>query len=230
MTLQAVIFDLDDTLYLERDYAFSGFRAVAEAFAELLGDPNESTEKMQALFDSQHRHRVFNQILELSGRNSDDKLVRTMIDTYRGHTPTIQLLLDANEAIARLAPSYKLGLITDGPAIMQRAKIDALGLIGRIDEIIVTDELGPDASKPNPLAFEMIADALGVGRNECVYVADNVAKDFVAPNKLEWLTVQILRPLGVYKDVLPVDGGEPAQTITSLDELDRLLRQDAATS
>jgi len=223
MTIKAAIFDLDDTLYLERDYAFSGFRAVAEALSDLLGDPDKNTKAMRALFDSPHRHRVFNRFLEQSGHESDDKLVRMMIDTFRNHTPTIQLLPDAGGAIARLTQRYKLGLITDGPAVMQRAKINALGLTGRIDEIVVTDELGPGAGKPNPLAFEMIAGALNIHHSECVYVADNPAKDFVAPNALAWLTVQILRPLGVYKDVQPAGGGEPAQTIHLLDELDRLL-------
>lgn len=223
MTVKAVIFDLDDTLYLERDYAFSGFRAVAEAFSDVLGDPDNSAEAMRALFDSQHRRRVFNKIIESCGHQPRTDLVRAMIDTFRRHTPTIQLLPDADEAIARLTTSYKLGLITDGPAAMQRAKIDSLGLTGRIHEIVITDELGPGAGKPNPLAFETIAGALGMGRSECVYVADNTAKDFVAPNTLGWLTVQIVRPLGVYRDVQPAAGGKPAQTVHSLDELDRLL-------
>ena len=33
--IDTVIFDLDDTLYSEKDYVRSGFRAVAEAFPEI---------------------------------------------------------------------------------------------------------------------------------------------------------------------------------------------------
>jgi putative hydrolase of the HAD superfamily len=223
MAIKAVIFDLDDTLYLERDYAFSGFRAVAEAFSDMLGEPDDSVAKMQTLFDSPHRHRVFNQLLEDCGQECDSSLLRSMVEVFRNHAPTIRLLPDANQAIVRLAPNYRLGLITDGPAVVQRAKLDALGLVARLDAIIVTDELDGDAWKPDPTSYKNIAVALGVSPCECVYVADNPAKDFIAPNALEWLTVQIIRPQGVYKDVPCVKLGGPAKTIYSLNELDRLL-------
>ena len=39
--VKVVAFDLDDTLYPEREYAFSGFAAVAEAFEQRLGEPAE---------------------------------------------------------------------------------------------------------------------------------------------------------------------------------------------
>ena len=39
--LHAIIFDLDDTLYPERDYVLSGFRAVAQTYAQI----HESEEK-----------------------------------------------------------------------------------------------------------------------------------------------------------------------------------------
>ena len=61
--IAAVIFDLDDTLFPEREYAFSGFRAVARAFSHVLGEVESATARMRELFDSQHRRRVFNQIL-----------------------------------------------------------------------------------------------------------------------------------------------------------------------
>ena len=40
----AIIFDLDDTLYSECDYVFSGFDAVAKAHEDLLGPPETSSE------------------------------------------------------------------------------------------------------------------------------------------------------------------------------------------
>ena len=35
--IRAVIFDLDDTLYLEQSFVYSGYRAVAEAFRTPFG-------------------------------------------------------------------------------------------------------------------------------------------------------------------------------------------------
>ncbi len=222
--IQAIVFDLDDTLYPERAYAMSGFTAVAAAFADRLGDPTETTARLRVLFDTEHRARVFNAILAERGLPEDPDTIRAMIDAYRSHRPTITLHPDADAALTRLRPAYKLGLITDGPAIQQWAKIDALKLRDRFDEIIVTDDLGPGFAKPHPLAFELIRERLDVPHTACAYVADNVAKDFIAPNALGWLTIRVLREDGIYRDVKAAEGGEARQITDGLDTLEDRLR------
>ncbi len=222
MAIAAVVFDLDDTLYLERDYAFSGFATVADAFLKEFGDPTEAALRMRALFETEHRPRVFNTLLAERGWDDSSKtetLVARMIDTYHTHSPSITLCPDAAAVLTKLRGQYKLGLITDGPPKQQWAKIDALNLQSRFDEIIVTGELGPGQSKPSPAAFELMADRLGALHNECVYVADNPAKDFVAPNALGWITIQIDRQGGIYRDGQPAPGGKPDHQVTSLEEL-----------
>ena len=222
MGIAAVVFDLDDTLYLERDYAFSGFAAVAEAFEQELGDPTEAAAQMRRLFDSPYRPRVFNELLAHRGWEDSSKikeLVARMINTYRTHSPLITLCTDADAVLTRLCGQYKLGLITDGPPIQQWAKIDALSLRPRFDEIIVTGELSPGQSKPSPAAFELMVGRLGVSHNECVYIADNPTKDFIGPNALGWLTIQIERPGGIYRDKQPPPDGQSDHQINSLEEL-----------
>jgi len=221
--VSAIIFDLDDTLYPERQYAFNGFAAVAVKFKEWLGDPLEAAGAMKRLFDTEHRPRVFSALLAERGMAQSDVLIARMVETYRTHLPTIHLHPDADAALARLFGQYKLGLITDGPAISQWAKIDALRLRTRFDAIIVTSELGPDCAKPHPSAFELIAQRLGVEPPECAYVGDNPAKDFVAPNALGWTTVQIRRLDGIYLNSVAPRGGVPRFTIDALDDLNGIL-------
>ena len=223
MPITALLFDLDDTLYAERDYAFSGFAAVAVAFADRLGEPAQTAFDMRRLFDSEQRRRVFNEVLTMRGLSDEPKLVKAMIDIYRTHRPTIKLLPDAEAALCRFHGRYRLGLITDGPAVMQSAKVEALGLRSRMDAVILTDELGPGLGKPHRRSFEMISTQLGASGEECAYVADNVSKDFVAPNALGWRSIRIVRPDGVYRDVPAAAGGSPDHEIESLDELDVLL-------
>ena len=62
--VDAVIFDLDDTLYPERAFALSGFSAVADAFQDLLGAPVEAAAEMRRLLDIGHRQRIFNTLLD----------------------------------------------------------------------------------------------------------------------------------------------------------------------
>ncbi len=217
--IKAVIFDLDDTLYPERAYAFSGFAAVAAAFNDLLGDPSETTEQMQQLFDSKHRRRVFNELLDRRGLPGDQQLIDRMIETYHTHRPTITLHPDADRILTQLRGRCKLGLISDGPSISQWAKIDALGLRSRLDEIIITSDLDPDHAKPHPAAFEQMAKRLDVQPDQCAYVADNPAKDFIAPNALGWTTIQITRPDGIYTGVCATAVARAKHIVDTLDGL-----------
>lgn len=100
---------------------------------------------------------------------------------------------------------------------------ESVAVTPRVDAIILTGELAPGLSKPHPRAFELMADRLGAAHNECIYVADNPAKDFVAPNALGWTTIRIVRPDGIYKDAPPAEQGAPRHVITLLDEIDDLI-------
>lgn len=204
-----VTFDLDDTLYLERDFAFSGFLAV-EAHLGVTG----FAATCRALFDTPHRPAIFNEALR---RHALQLPVADLVAVYRDHAPSIALSPDA----ARYLPRGGFGLITDGPERTQRAKIAALGLGRFCDQIIPTGQWPQGFGKPHPRAYQAIADA-AEGRR-CVYVADNAKKDFVTPNRMGWLTVQVLRP-GRVHDGAPPDADHAAQVvITTLDQLDGAL-------
>jgi len=216
---RAIVFDLDDTLFPEWQYAFSGFDAVSRAFADRLGPVEAVAARMRTLFGTADRRRVFDVIVAERGIREGDALVARMVEAFRGHRPAIALYSDAVSALNRLRGRCKLGLITDGFSVAQHAKIDALGLRDRLDAVIVTDDLGREFWKPHPRSFEVMADMLNVAPDACTYVADNVEKDFVAPNALGWDTVWVLRPDSVHADDPVADGGEPRRTIGSLDEL-----------
>ena len=223
-SIAAVVFDLDDTLYPESEYACSGFAAVAEAFADRLGNPADSAAAMRRLFDSEHRPRVFDSLLAELGLKEDSELVGRMIEVYRNHRPTIWLFPDADAALNELRGTYRLGLLSDGRTSTQWAKIDALGLRDRLDAILITSELGSGFGKPSPRPFDCISTRLQVVGSRSVYVADNPAKDFLAPNALGWTTVQVRRADGLYRDQTPPPGGEPKHVMESLDRLVQLLQ------
>ncbi len=208
-----ITFDLDDTLYLERDFAFSGFDAVGDHIRARHGIGGFAA-TCRALFDTPHRAAIFDEALR---RHRIDAAIPELVAIYRGHRPRIALCPDA----ARYLLRGGFGLITDGPEATQRAKIAALGLAPFCDQIIPTGQWGAGFGKPHPRAYQAIADA-APGRR-CVYVADNGAKDFVTPNRMGWLTVQILRP-GRVHDGSPPDADHAARVvITSLDQLDGVL-------
>ncbi len=217
---RAVIFDLDDTLYLEREYAYSGYLFVAERFRQRLGgDASRAASAMQRSLLHGDRGHVFDEAFRSLGLAPDSSLIGEMADAYRHHPPQIRLADDAANALRRLRLTARLGIITDGPAYQQRLKIDALGVASLVDAVVLTDQLGPGFGKPDSRSFETVAAQLGVAAASCTYVGDNPGKDFVAPNRLGWTTIRIVRPDGIYADAPVAPHGAPMRTITSLDEL-----------
>ena len=224
-TIQAVVFDLDDTLYPERAFAFSGFDAVVERFGQRLGWGPPEAARMRMLFDSEQRATAFNAMLEESAVEPETHatLIAEMVAAYRQHSPRIALHADADRALARLHGRYRLGIVSDGILGTQQAKIDALGLAARVDHVVLTDQWGRDHWKPDPRGFAHLAAELHVPHSSCIYVADNPTKDFIAPNRLGWRTVQIRRTDGIYAGLVAPSDGRPQATIDTLDDLDACL-------
>ena len=212
-----VVFDLDDTLYPERNFAYSGFAAVAEWLRARFTCPADPAQRLRAMFDQGRRGRLFDELLAEWQCHAAPAWVPQMVECFRAHEPALRLYEDARGAIERWKGNFRLGLITDGLLATQQRKLSALRLAEYLDPIICTDVWGRAYWKPHPRAFEEIERAWGCTGRECVYMADNAARDFVAPNQLGWRTVQISRPGGEYCQVSPAPRGEPQFKVDSLD-------------
>lgn len=219
----AVVFDLDDTLYPERQFALSGFRAAGCWAKATLGIDGLAPE-MERLLDEGHLGRLFGLALAALKPDHTPEHLQGLIAAYQSHTPEIALHDDAEFALRNSGGLGPLGLITDGTHRVQAGKVGALGLGGRFREIIYTDALGPGRAyfKPHVRAFEEMQRRLGGGRR-LVYVGDNPAKDFVAPNALGWITVQVVRPGGIHAGAATAEGGAPQHLVGSLRELPDVL-------
>ena len=193
--VRCVVFDVDDTLYLERDYVYSGFRAL-----EVWADTHLGTAGFAAqcwhLFEQGFRGDIFDRVLTNSRVGASAHVIDELVRRYRSHRPDIALLADARRCLDGLAGSVRLAAITDGPCESQQSKAQALGLSKWLDPILMTSELGPAFQKPSAAAFAQLSASLGCAGGACVYVADNPAKDFLAPASLSWHTVRVRRPGG----------------------------------
>lgn len=199
MTARCVVFDVDDTLYLERDYVRSGFEAVsAWALAEF--GLVDFADRAWRLFEAGARRTIFDQVLCECGTVVAADAVLRMREVYRNHAPQITCLPDAAETLARLPAAVRTAIVTDGPPQSQHAKVEALELKASMDSIVLTGELGEGYGKPHPRGFLLVQQRTLVEAREMVYVADNPAKDFIAPKNLGWLTVRIRRIGGLHHD------------------------------
>ncbi len=218
--IRAVVFDLDDTLYPEADYALSGFAAVGAWLMTQIPCPADPAARLAGMFRAGRRTKLFDALLAEWGHPNPAALVPQMVSCYRQHIPSIRLHDDAARAIARWRGTFRLGLITDGPLISQRRKVEALNLGTLLDQIICTDQWGPAYWKPHPHAFETLQRDWDLPGQACVYIADNPSKDFLAPNQLRWRSVQVVRPDGQYRHLPSPADGEPSCIVSSMDEVD----------
>lgn len=191
MSIKAIVFDLDDTLYPEIDYVKSGFFAVAKLIEKLYGLKNAEKELLANI--DKWKQGIFDWYLKQHDIKRTEQNVGELVDTYRYHKPNIKLREEVVGTLKDLKNAgYKLGIITDGRPNQQRLKIAALGLDKLVDNIIITDELGGiEYRKPNPLSFKKMCKALNVSPEEMVYVGDNPRKDFAVKKFLPIKTVSL---------------------------------------
>ncbi len=222
--IQAVVFDLDDTLFLERNYVRSGFAAVGEYLRNQTGRRVTFEQWMWRRFVSGRREGMFDSLSKHFDLGLTSKDIHQLIEVYRSHRPDIRPCRGVEAVLAGLRRRrMKLGLISDGFLPAQPLKLQAIGLGKYFHKVIFTEQMGRDAWKPSPRAFESIRRALRVPHAGCVYVADNPSKDFLAPNGLGWVTVQWRRGRQVHAGNPAPQGGRPQRIVRSGPELLRLL-------
>jgi putative hydrolase of the HAD superfamily len=203
-----LVFDLDDTLFLEREYVCSGFEAVGEWVHRAHGVP-DFAERAWRLFEDGYRERIFDVVVRERGWDPTPSLIAQLVKVYRTHFPRITMLPDALDCLLRFYDTAMLALITDGPAASQRQKVRALKLHRFFDVIVLTGAWGEEFSKPHLRAFQFVQAKLKPFEGRFIYVADNPAKDFIAPIALGWETVRVRRALGLYARHDTPSGAEP---------------------
>ena len=202
-TIKGVIFDLDDTLYSEKEYVRSGYKAVSDYLGEGYED------KLWQFFKD--GTPAIDGLLKELGRE-DEKA--EAVKVYRSHKPDIHLYPGVAEMIDELkAKGIRVGIITDGRPEGQRNKLEALGLEN--EEVIITDELGGvQFRKPCDIAFRIMLTRWRLNPADVVYVGDNPDKDFQAPQQLGMKCVYFKNRLGLYSN-----GYYSGKTIASINEL-----------
>jgi putative hydrolase of the HAD superfamily len=216
-----VVFDLDDTLFPEEDYVLSGFRAVDAWLAKELQITGFRAQA-EVFFRSGARGNIFDLALSHIGVEADKTLIDTLVQVYREHQPELRLFPDAEWAVHHFAKQGLIALISDGYLIAQQNKFAALGIAPLFHTVVFSDALARAFWKPSPAPYEQVMAAIPRPAKDFVYVADNPRKDFLAPNRLGWKTMQILRPNGVYFGVEVEPEYRAQRQISSLLELKSL--------
>ena len=171
------VFDLDDTLYSERDFEKSGIEFVYDNL-------NIKHISLETILTNR------NNWIELIINGSNNQITLQMVlDIYRNHFPTIRLYEDAKLFLEKLqSEGIEMSLITDGRSITQRNKLRALGIESFFKNIVISEEV--NSEKPSEYNFRMVM--YNKLAENYIYIADNPKKDFITPNKLGWTSICLL--------------------------------------
>lgn len=194
--LSAVIFDLDDTLYPERQYALSGFSAVARWAESAVGVPHEQGyTALKRMFEAGVRGDTFNRWLAERSL-PEQPWIPKMVHEYREHLPTLQPFDDTVPVLDQLREQHRLALITQGYRPGQQRKLEALGLSGYFEPTLIMGEEEREHWKPSSQPFERALSELGVHAEHSAYIGDNPLKDFLGARRLGMATIWVRRPGG----------------------------------
>jgi len=223
--ITTVVFDLDDTLYNEIEYCRSGFSTVA-GFLAGMPDAPPAERIFGALweqFTAGNRTKTFNAALDGLDMNYDDNRIVDMVNVYRNHIPAIKLPADSLEVLRELSRKYTLAMLTDGFLPGQQLKVQSLEIEKYFKCIVYTEQLGREFWKPSPAGFEKIMQILETRPENMVYIADNEKKDFIAPNKLGFFTVQLILNARIHASASAESGAKAQFVIHKISELPTLL-------
>jgi putative hydrolase of the HAD superfamily len=223
--IKTLIFDLDDTLYYEKEYVLGAFKEVAYYLGNKYGKDEEKLHiKMKEILEDSGRGKIFNIICEENDFKED---IKDLVDIYRNSKPKLELYDDSKEfLIWAREKGYKLGIITDGCSKVQWNKVKALRVEQLVDKIILTDDLGKEFWKPHKKSYSDMISYFNINENEGIYVGDNPNKDFIGARKLGMRTIRIIREKGDHIKTFLDKEYEADNNITNLMELKYLLENN----
>ena len=181
LSSSVIVLDLDDTIYKEAAYQRSGLLEVCRWIEEIYGRP--ITVELDILLE-QGKKDVLGELCKIVAL--PDSVKQSLLWIYRLHQPKIELDIAIKNTIVELEQCCQgVAILTDGRSITQRLKLRSLGLSHL--PVYISEEYGDE--KPSPGRFKVIMRNMPADRY--VYAADNPKKDFIAPNRLGWITVGV---------------------------------------
>lgn len=228
-----ILFDLDDTLYdfsrcwekgmkeaIRLHPTTCGFET--DAFYQVLKEYSDSLwhllEENKISF-SEYRYlrmakafEAFDQKLEREAASDFQKLFSGKTIESITPVPATRSLLD------KWSKTYRLGIVTNGPADMTSGKIRRLELdhLFSADAIFISELVG--FSKPDRRIFHHVLQFYGVSPGEALFVGDTWSADIVGAIEAG-ISAVWLNP----KKRLPATEHQPLAIIADLAELDNIL-------
>lgn len=242
--IEAVIFDLDDTLISWSEPAvswdeFSLERAnqVCRYLVEAGHNPPETAEfhkyfqkRMRQTWDDARQNwlipsmgELMHQILLELDVAAEQLDMRQLLEHYNwGVYPGVVPFDDTHMVLEELKRrNYKIGLVTNSifPMWMRDVELEAYELLHYFDARVTSGDVG--VLKPHPEIYKRILGMLDVRPDQAVFVGDRPTNDIAGANEVGLVSI-LMAPPHLEREL---DGVVPDYTIQSLSELIPLLEE-----
>lgn len=232
-SVQAVFFDVDDTLYdhlipfrqaLQHvlgtgpDFPYASAYHRMRYYSDLLSARAGGTPTHGPEIEEMRTSRFTLSLGEFGVGLSEPQAAQIQSEYLRLQFD-IQLFEGARSLIAYLKDNgFTVGLITNGPPEHQMKKIQALGVMELIppERIFISGAVG--MTKPDRKLFDHVADKLGLTPASCCYIGDSWRNDVVGAADAGWKVIWFN-----HRGALPESGHRPEETAANYGELARKL-------
>jgi phosphoglycolate phosphatase/putative hydrolase of the HAD superfamily len=181
--LKAIIFDIDSTLYSNKEYAFEQNDVQIRRFATLNNMSNEKARTLISSYQTEWSKLHSGSTISLSNTLLDfgisiDESIKWRKELIH---PENFLKEDKNlqKTLKELSENCKLLCLTNNPVLVGYHTLEALGIDGFISEVIGLDTT--HQSKPSLKSFELTIQRAGYPVENCLSVGDRYTIDIELP-------------------------------------------------
>jgi putative hydrolase of the HAD superfamily len=195
--IQAVLFDLDDTLLDHRGAEKAALKDLYNEFDIFSSTtPEELVETYhrinKGLWDKYGKGHIDRDALQrlrfeetLSALRLDSSLYEETgdyyIQAYRNHW---EWKNGAAEALETISSNFDVGILTNGFAETQKLKIEQFGLSDIAEHLVISEETG--FLKPQPEIFEHATSLTNNRPEEILYIGDSYTSDVIGGRAYGW--------------------------------------------
>ena len=227
-----VLFDLDDTLFAHRQAVERGILKHLAATGIARIDPAEVARWNE--LEEHHYHRYLAGELDYLGQRrarardfvhpygvrfdhdgEAEGWFEDYLDHYRAAWELHDDTLPSLDALA--ARGMRLGIITNGDADFQDAKLARIGLSGRFEHVVASGAFG--ITKPDPRIFQHACQLFGVPVSDALYVGDRLGTDAQGASDAGLRGVWLARAGAASADEVDAAVASGVTAIASLEQL-----------
>jgi putative hydrolase of the HAD superfamily len=218
LLLNAVIFDVDDTLYDQQqpfrnavttiipEVALTDLHSLYIRFRVHSDDHFSKVISQEWTLEEFRTFRLCQSLIDLGYSPLSAEASRLFQTTYEAELDNIQLHPAVKETLNLLASlPIKLGIITNGPTDHQQKKINQLELTRWIDPNNMLISQATGYQKPDIELFQLAEEQFDLDPAQTLYVGDNFDNDVLGSKQAGWqaLWLNHRNRLAAVEDCLP---------------------------